>query len=355
MSSPRKARLLRATLDVPGPVEPTSDNFSVWASVAVIERVIPQLYEIVSSDPSLRGSPAAQRAEQMQLDTAALDVRLERSLLDVADVLAAADVPMAVLKGAATAHLDYDDPAHRQFGDVDLLVDPCDFGRARMAIEEAGWRQTYALPRHHERFTHAVTFKTDGIAELDLHQRIAHRALGLLVPTPELMEHRVAYRLADRELWALGDLDRLIHAALHAATSRGAYRRLSSVADVLALSHRLNRCAHEVLDRADRWSVRPLVEAAILGAHAEAMLPMPEEWERAAAEPTRRRNRLVDRAYLGQQRRPATEELAYLRHISRWRDRMLYLYGHLRMDSGPGSGGLAPRLGYLRSRLRQRT
>lgn len=355
MSNPRRARLLRATLDAPGPVDPTAESFSIWASIAVIERVIPQLYGVVSGAPLLRGSPAVDRAERMQLDAAGLAVRLERSLLEVADVLAAADVPLAVLKGAATAHLDYKDPAQRQIGDVDLLVAPSDFGRARAAIEQAGWRQTYALPRHHERFTHAVTFKSHGITELDLHQRIAHRALGLLVPTGELMQHRITYRIAGRELCALGDLDRLIHAGLHAAVSRGAYRRLSSVADVLMLSHKLSSQAPEVLDRAERWRVRPLVEKAIRDAHAEAMLSLPEAWMRAVGEPTRVRDGLVERAYLAEERRPAVEEIAYLWHMSDWGDRLLYLYGHLRMDSGPGSGGLRKRLRYLRSRLRQRT
>ena len=49
-------------------------------------------------------------------------LRLERVALDVTADLAAAGIETRLLKGAATARLDYDDPSWRSFGDVDLLV-----------------------------------------------------------------------------------------------------------------------------------------------------------------------------------------------------------------------------------------
>ena len=190
-----------------------------------------------------------ERTEVMQLDVAATCVRIEQKLLTVAEALNLADVPFAVVKGVATAHLDYDEPSQRQFGDVDLLVHPNDFLLARSTLEEHGWVQAYPLPRFHDRFTHAVTFRRDGIVEVDLHQRIAHRALGLLIPTAELLRARVPLQLAGHELWALSAVDRLIHAAIHTLASRGPYRRLSSSADVLVLSRKLSSQAREVLSR----------------------------------------------------------------------------------------------------------
>ena len=183
-------------------------------------------------------------------------------MVAVADLLDLVDVPYAVLEGAGIAHLDYADPGRRQFGDVDLLVHPthlllCSVPRSRAD----GWSVGYAVPPHHERFTHALTYRKRGvIAEIDLHQRIAHRALGLLVPTSELLATRVPFDLAGRQLWALSDVDRLIHACVHMVGSRGTYRRLSSVADVVVLSRRLESHAFEALDRARspgafvRWS-----------------------------------------------------------------------------------------------------
>jgi hypothetical protein len=289
----------------------------------------------------------------MQLDVASLCVRLERSLLDVVSLLEFEGIAYAVLKGVATAHLDHVDPVRRQFGDVDLLVAPTDLARTCVLLDEVGWRQAYPLPPHHERFTHAVTLTSGGITELDLHQRIAHRSLGLLVPTNDLLAQRRPAEIAGQRLWALGDFDRLIHAGLHAVASRGSYRRLSSWADVLVLSEKLENHAAEVLERADRWTVRPLVVHAIRTAWSEALLPVPATWNAAAQKSPRKRDRLIEYAYLGEDRRPAAEELAHLWHLSNWGDRFLYLYGHLKMDSGRGSD-LTARLRYLRSRLRDR-
>lgn len=353
MSELIRARLLRAAVGKSGPIEPTPLDWSDWTSTATAERVVPLLFASVARLPRRLPDANVEHVESMQLDVASLCVRLEQRLNEVASSLDTAGVRFAALKGVATAHLDYDDPSQRQFGDVDILVDPDDLGRARQALEADGWRQAYALPRYHELFAHAVTFKASGIAELDVHQHIAHRALGLLVPTQELLASGIPYGIAGRRLWALSDQDRLIHASIHAVTSRGGYRRLSSVADVLVLSRKQAQHAHEVLDRAEEWRVRPLVERAIGNAYREAMLPIPEGWSASMVRPIRHRSRLVERAYLGQSRRPAVEELAYLRVLPSWRDRLLYLYGHLRVDAGPGSGGLVPRLRYIWSRLRQ--
>lgn len=326
-----------------------------WRDVATSQRVIPQLYDVIERVAPRLDPGVVEQAEVQQMDVAALSVRLEQSLLQVATVLEDAGVTFAVLKGLATAHIDYEDPGQRQFGDVDLLVDPDELRAAREALERKGWRQAYPLPRHHEPFTHAVTFSGVGIAEIDMHQRIGHRALGLRIPTAELLETRTPFTIARHSLWALSDVDRLIHACIHAVASRGQYRRLSSVADVLVLSRAMADAAPAVLERAEGWRVRPLVEEGVRLAHAEAMLDLPRSWSDAMAIPTRTRDRLVERAYLGDRRRPGLEEVAHLRAMAGWSDRLLYVYGHLRMDSGPGAGGLVPRFRYLRSRFRDRT
>lgn len=352
--APRRARLIRASLGLDGPVDPTADDWAQWLDLARTERVLPQLHEIATTTAADITDEQRAQATEIQLDVAATSVRLEHSLLEVADVLDGAGIPHAVLKGIATAHLDHPDPSHRQFGDIDLLVSPEDLVRARALLEPAGWRQAYRLPKHHEEFTHAVTFSAGGLAELDLHQHIAHRALGLLVPTDELLADRVSFEIAGRPLWALSRPDRLIHASIHAAVSRGAYQRLSSASDVLVLSASSVLDAAAVLARAEGWCVRSIVERAVRGAHESAGVPMPEGWAAAMERPARRTDRLVDRAYLSSRRRPVVEELAYLRRLPGWRARARYLTGYFVIDedvSGGARVGLGARARYLWSRL----
>src|SRR5690606_31884232 len=104
-------------------------------------------------------------------------------------------VAFAVRKGAATAHLDYLETTWRHFGDADLLVSPEAYDDARVVVSRAGWAQGYPVPRRHEEFTHAITFIRNGV-ELDLHQRVGHRAIGRLIPPSSLLDARVPFEIA---------------------------------------------------------------------------------------------------------------------------------------------------------------
>lgn len=351
----RRARLLRAAVGLTGPVEPSSSDWNAWSAIATENRVIPLLHRVVCDGSADLTEVEITRSLEMQLDVAALCVRLELALLAVASSLDELGIDYAVLKGCATAHLDYHEPSERQFGDVDLLVAPTSLPAAVEALTAGGWGQPYSLPRSHDQFAHAITLRRRGIIEIDLHQRIAHRAIGLLVPTAELLAASVSYTIAGRRLRALGQDDRLIHASVHAVTSRGPYRRLSSVADVLLLSHHTLQGSHggpgAVLDRAERWGVRPLVELAVEDAHDLAKLGIPDQWAEAMNAPVKKRVWLLAHAYRSDRRRPVVEELAYLQVMPTWRDRVAYLYGHLYIERGPGSGGLWKRVRYLWSRL----
>jgi hypothetical protein len=343
-------------LGADGPIEPTEDDWTLWVELARTERVLPLLHHVVSSSGSDTAPALHEEADRFQLDVMATLVRFEHDLLGIAEVLSSGEVVFAVLKGVATAHLDYPDPALRQFADVDLLVAPKDLDRACTLLGTLGWIQAYALPRYHERFTHAVTLRSDRKVEVDLHQRLAHRALGELLPTRDLLANAVQFELAGRTLSALSKSDRLIHAAIHTQTSRPPYRRLSSSADVLVLTDQLADEAGLVLARAEAWRVRPLVEAAIRSAYDEASWPVPPPWVAAMSAPMHRRNRLVERAYLSERRRPLTEELAYLGLMHGWRDRAAYVRGFFFTDPDYSAqnerSGLVAQTRYLWSRLR---
>ncbi len=331
--SSRSARLLRAALGQDGPIEPAEADWNEWVELARIGRVLPLLHHVATTTESDLTDAQLEMATEIQLDVMGTMVRFEHDLLNVAEVLSNGDLTFAVLKGAATAHLDYVDPSLRQYGDVDLLVAPEEFDRARERLKVAGWRQAYPLPRHHERFTHAITLRNSRRVEVDLHQRVAHRAIGQLVPTQDLLDDAVEYLIAGRSLWGLSKRDRLIHAALHTLMSRGQYRRLSSTADVLVLADANSDAAGAALARAESWRVRSLVERAIGAAYSDARLAVPDAWLAASSKAAYQHDRLVDRAYLSPRRRPVIEELAYLRLMHGWRDRTMYVRGYFSTDA----------------------
>jgi hypothetical protein len=353
----RRAALLRVVMGRPGPVVPDAATWGEWTLLAQRERVVPLLYELVDTRPTDLSDEQRDEVHFLQQAVLSHCVQLEHHLIVVAARLAEHDIRCAVLKGVATAHLDYPDPWWREFVDIDLLIDPTDRTRATALLERAGWVQGYALPKGHEDYTHAVTFVHEGM-ELDLHQRIGHRALGLRVPTRGLLDRAAPFEIAGSELRALDEIDRLIHSALHAVASRGLNRRLSSVADVLLATHRRPHLAREVLDRAACWRVRPLVERAVLDAYETAQLQVHADWAVAMRSPIGHRDRLIERAYLGVVRRPVAEELAYLRLLAGWRDRWRYARGYLATDpdyvAQHGRSGVRAQIRYVASKLRSR-
>ena len=353
----QRAALLRVVAGRPGPVVPDAVTWGQWVALARIERVLPLLHELVDTVPTDLLEEQREQIHYRQQEVLSHVVHLEHHLVDVAARCARHDLRVAVLKGAATAHLDYPDPSWREFADIDLLVDPADRERAITVLGTDGWSQRYALPPGHEDFTHAVTLQRGGV-ELDLHQRIAHRSLGVRVSTAELLGRSIPYEVAGAELRALDAIDRLIHAVIHMSTSRGRYRRLSSAADVLLMAEARVDDARDTLARAERWRLRPVVEHGLLDAYEAAMLPLHPAWADAMCRPIRTRDRFLDHAYLGARRRPVTEEVAYLRVLPGWRTRWRYVRGYFGVGADyaaqHGRSGFTAQARYALSRLRSK-
>ena len=356
--SSRDARLLRAAIGRDGPTASRGTDVVALLDHARSERAVPLLHLASLADREHWDADALAQVHDAQLGVAMASVQIERAVLDVARELDDAGTTYALLKGVATAHLDYPDPAWRQFGDVDLLVSPRHLAEVRLVLERTGWRQGYVLPQHHEPFTHAVTFQGPTQIEIDLHQRIARRALGLLVPTDEILARRVPFTIAGQQLWALDEPCRFVHACLHMAAARGPYLRLSSVADVLLLSYYLEDDAASLMALADRWRVGSLVARAVSHAWERAQLPLPAGWGAALATPRRSNDRLVDRTYGDDRRHPIGEEIAYLRLMAGTRDRLAYLWGYVAVGdeyrAQKSRRGLRAQTTYLARRIRSR-
>jgi hypothetical protein len=347
-TSDRRAALLRQAVDRPPSVVPNLADWPTWSFMARLERAVPLLYQLVDRSPT--DLVDGQREELRQLFGVVMCrcVELEHHALRVSQLLGRAGVRNVLLKGLATSHLDYADPNLREFGDVDILVSPDDLARAIATVEADGWVQGYSLHPGHLPFTHAVTFVRGGI-ELDLHQRVAHRALGRLLPTDELIERARPFEIAGTEVLALDELDRFVHSAVHSVASGQAAQRVSSLADVLLVATNRSELAPSIIDRADAHGVRRLVERGVREAFDLAQLTIPSQWGVAMERQIRRRVLLVDHAYGVGYRRPVSEELAHMQQLDGWSDRVRYVRGFF-----VGDRSLSARLQYVWAKLRGR-
>jgi hypothetical protein len=91
---------------------------------------------------------ALDRASQTNLHKALF---LSRELIRVVDRLQAISVDVLPYKGVALAETVYGDIALRQAGDIDLLIRPQDFARARKSLRELGYQPHLLLSERQER------------------------------------------------------------------------------------------------------------------------------------------------------------------------------------------------------------
>jgi hypothetical protein len=189
-------------------------------------------------------------------------VILEAFLTRVAQRFEDLDLRWAVTKGAAVAHLDFNDPAMRCFGDVDVVVHPADWARCVQAF--AGEvRNRQATRRFTHDFGKGETITIDDM-ELDLHRRFAVGRYGVRSAMAECFDELDTLTLAGHSLPALSPPSRLLHACFHAVL--GGNRGLRSFRDVaqIALTH--EAALDQAWDTAARWDVQAVIATALVDA-----------------------------------------------------------------------------------------
>jgi hypothetical protein len=222
---------------------------------------------------------AEQRADLLLRHKGAMIAALgiERKLVRVARLLEDAGVRPVVLKGPALAHALYPDPGWRPFGDLDLMVRTGDWRTACDVLAKAGYRRN--LPEPHagfdERFGKAAVHRNGDGIELDLHRTLVLGPFGLWLHPDELFEHAVPFSLGGRTLLRLDDVDRFIHACLHAS--------LGTLPDQLWTVRDVAQCALEpsldwnaVQERARAWRVAAVVRHALGSASELLRFEVPE-------------------------------------------------------------------------------
>jgi len=133
-----------------------------------------------------------------------------------------------LLKGLATAHLDYPDPSWRGSMDVDLLVPRSDLLRASAVLTGAGFvRVGQQLPDWwEERFGRALVHHSPEGVEIDLHAALAPGYFGLRLPMPVLLDRHAPFDLGGVEVAGLDGPGRLLHSCYALVLSRGTSLRL---------------------------------------------------------------------------------------------------------------------------------
>jgi hypothetical protein len=192
----------------------------------------------------------------------ALAVRIDDIVRRVAEIFHASSVPMRLLKGAATAHLDHVDPSLRSYGDADILVPTRHYERAGQLLKRAGFeRRSPEFTRGFDsRFAKSVTFITRDGFELDLHRTIVYGPFSVGIPEADLWKPGPSFDIGGASVEALEVNRRFLHACVHTAVG-SATPRFTSLRDVVVLGSGAI-APDEIASIATRWRIEPVVVRA---------------------------------------------------------------------------------------------
>ena len=171
----------------------------------------------------------------------AFDINLRRSLWftgELARILEHFErhgLRVVPYKGPLLAETVYGDVALRNFSDLDFLIAPADFARAREGLREIGYQPSSPLAPAIERYwlRHGYECSFDGAAGrhlVELQWRMLPRFYAVDLRTEDLLSRAGRASLGGREVRALAPEDGLLALCLHAA--KHLWMRLIWVCDI---------------------------------------------------------------------------------------------------------------------------
>lgn len=206
----------------------------------------------------------ARRLTTAHSDAMCSCLHLEATLLDLTQSMTAVGVPIRVIKGSASAHLDYVRPELRHFGDLDVLVRSEDTDRATSVLAGLGYTRVFPEPRpgFDRRFGKGATFAGPDGTSVDLHRTFVMGPLGIKVDLHDVWSHGDSFVLAGESVGALAPAHRLL-AACYNAVIGDVQPRLSTLRDIaqLCLSGRADTA--ETQDAAARWGAEYILARGI--------------------------------------------------------------------------------------------
>jgi hypothetical protein len=194
----------------------------------------------------------------------AMDLVLERRLVETSARFHRAGIVHRALKGPVVARSAYPDPALRSFRDIDVLVDGARFDDAVALLVAEGGHPRYEQPRpgFTSRFGKGVCVIAADELEIDLHRVFVSGPFGLAIEPEDLFADPSAVHIAGASVPALSPTVQFLHACYHSALGTRP-PRLTALRDVAQLAASSEPDMGRALELASRWRGRAVVQRAL--------------------------------------------------------------------------------------------
>jgi hypothetical protein len=276
-------------------------NWRLVGALAEREKLLPVLWNRLHGHTDAVPPDIADRIHAQAAVTEFRMAMTETVLHDVVKRLAAENIDVMLLKGAALATTVYPSFAARPMGDLDILVQPEQAQRAWQCLVDAGWTAEFAGGEEFYEGHHHLVGLTDPNG---LHLVLeVHRAM-LPIPGPFLLDESEVWRdarpvqLGSTTAWVPSDQHLLLHLCVHFGWSDMLFSGLGrTVRDVTALLEhgridwpgfielarrtKASTCAYWTLRIARDLSGASVPETALAALRPRGQLGIAQAFERA--------------------------------------------------------------------------
>lgn len=238
----------------------STDEWGEFVARCNAQRVAATVYARLGSAGLKREAPPAalKALRRGYINSSHRSLWLREATRSVVGACERAGIRLIVLKGTYLSSHVYADPALREMGDVDILVQKSRLGDALRVLQEIGFRSSTPLPEDVEnRVTtakHVPRLENDKAA-IEVHWTIFPPSRGESSEIVGVWERAIPVTIARADTWALSAEDSLLHLCGHAAYDHRFQFGLRPLVDV----DRLVRKAGDdidwptLVDRAGVW------------------------------------------------------------------------------------------------------
>ncbi|HKS09341.1 MAG TPA: nucleotidyltransferase family protein [Pyrinomonadaceae bacterium] len=132
------------------------------------------------------------------------------------------NIPLCIFKGSLLSQMAYGEIALRAAGDIDALIRPQDFTRARQLLESLGYEMSPTLtPRsldsHLNHHCELQFMRDDWFTVVDLHWALAPKSFVFKLETEDVMSRLQPVELAGAKIKTLVTEDLILYLSMHGA------------------------------------------------------------------------------------------------------------------------------------------
>lgn len=254
-------------------------DWALFERLAETHGLLPLAAAQLQADPTLLPDAVVQELRTICQENARRSLWFAGELFSVLDTLSAAGVGAIPYKGPTLAVMAQGDLVLRQFCDLDILIAPRDWTRAKEALLRAGFTEKHKLtPREEKAYVASAcdfTFHHGPVRNvLEIHWDFVPHFFAIRIPLRQLMARATTVELCGRRVPTLRPEDLLLCLAVHGA--KHAWSRLCWLSDIAHLIHRADLDQDTVRRRAERWHIARIVKISLFLAQWTLGTELPE-------------------------------------------------------------------------------